>query len=434
MASTGDGYPSALRAGTAQSIPWWKEPTRDQWYAFIAAWLGWTLDAFDFTVFLLIMHPIAQTFGVSMTEVTFVFTITLWMRLVGATASGWIGDRLGRKTPLMIAILGYSLCNFAAGLSPTFLFLFCARAVLGFFMGGEWPAGAALAMETWPQRSRGLMAGVLQGSWGLGFLLSFAIYGLFFNEIGWRGMLLVGVLPAFAVLYIRFFVKEPDVWVRNRHIQRTQKREVRAPLFSIFKRGMILNTLNCCWFMASGFVLYYSINVLFVTHLQVDLQLTPAQIGVIGVPANLVVFLASLGWGWVADRYGRKIAQILPALIAIPLAPLYLLTSNFTLIWWAFVIQGAFGSGGFASQAPSYLAERLPTEVRATASGFCYHQGAIFGGLSAPILAYFATTLHYGYVIPMLVGTIGAALSFAIAIALGPETKGRELVADVVIA
>jgi len=414
--------------------PWWKEPTKDQWYAFIAAWLGWTLDAFDFTVFLLIMQPIAQAFHVSMTAVTFVFTITLWMRLIGATASGWVGDRLGRKTPLMIAILGYSLCNFAAGLSPTFLFLFCARALLGLFMGAEWPAGAALAMETWPQRSRGLMAGVLQGSWGLGFLLSFAIYGLFYNQIGWRGMLLVGVLPAFAVLYVRYFVKEPEVWVQNRSIQRAQKREVRAPLFSIFKRGMIWNTLNCCWFMASGFVLYYSINVLFVTHLQVDLKLTPAEIGAIGVPANLVVFLASLSWGWVADRFGRKVAQILPGLIAIPLAPLYLLTGNFTLIWWAFVIQGAFGSGGFASQAPSYLAERFPTEVRATAAGFCYHQGAVWGGLTAPILAYCATGLGLGYVVPMLVGTIAAALSFAIAISLGPETRGTELVADVVVA
>ncbi len=434
MTSTGDRFRPTQSAKAAKPAPWWREPTRDQWYAFIAAWLGWTLDAFDFTVFLLIMHPIAQTFGVSMTAVTFVFTITLWMRLVGATASGWLGDRVGRKTPLMIAILGYSLCNFAAGFSPTFMFLFCARAVLGLFMGAEWPAGAALAMETWPQRSRGLMAGVLQGSWGLGFLLSFAIFGLFYNEIGWRGMLWVGVLPAFAVLYVRAYVKEPEVWIANRNIQRTQQREVKAPLVSIFKRGMILNTLNCCWFMASGFVLYYSINVLFATHLEVDLKLSPASIGEIGVAANLVVFLASLSWGWVADRYGRKVAQIMPALIAIPIAPLYLLTGNFTLIWWAFVIQGAFGSGGFASQAPSYLSERFPTEVRATAAGFCYHQGAVWGGLTAPILAYVATDLHLGYVMPMLVGTIGAALSFAIAIAVGPETKGKELVADVVIA
>ncbi|HTW71865.1 MAG TPA: MFS transporter [Acetobacteraceae bacterium] len=431
MASSSAGAPAS--AGP-QQVPWWKEPTKDQWYAFVAAWLGWTLDAFDFTVFLLIMHPIAETFHVSMTEVTFVFTITLWMRLIGATASGWFGDRMGRKAPLMIAILGYSLCNFAAGFSPTFFFLFCARAVLGLFMGAEWPAGAALAMETWPQRSRGLMGGVLQGSWGLGFLLSFAIYGLFFNSIGWRGMLWVGVLPAFAVLYVRFFVKEPEVWVKNRDIQRTQKREVRAPLFSIFKPGMILNTLNCCWFMASGFVLYYSINVLFATHLQVDLKLSPASIGEIGVAANLVTFLASVGWGLVADKIGRKAAQVLPALIAIPIAPLYLLTGNFTLIWWAFVAQGAFGAGGFANQAPAYLAERFPTEVRATASGFCYHQGAVWGGLTAPILAYVATTLGYGYVMPMLVGTIAAALSFSVAIMLGPETRGKQLVADVVIA
>ena len=276
MTVFGEVPPATPITKTARrQIPWWKEPTRDQWYTFVAAWLGWTLDAFDFTVFLLIMHPIAETFGVSMTAVTFVFTITLWMRLLGATASGWVGDRMGRKTPLMIAILGYSLCNFAAGFSPTFMFLFVARAILGLFMGAEWPAGCALAMETWPQSSRGFMSGVLQGSWGLGFLLSFAIYGLFYNMIGWRGMLWVGVLPALAVVYVRFFVKEPEVLTENRRIQRAEKREVKAPLISIFRRGMILNTLNACWFMASGFVLYYSINVLFATHLQVDLKLSP---------------------------------------------------------------------------------------------------------------------------------------------------------------
>jgi SHS family lactate transporter-like MFS transporter len=193
---------AATSASASESLPWWREPTKDQWHAFVAAWLGWTLDAFDFTVFLLIMHSIAQDFSVSMLSVTFVFTITLWMRLLGATASGWMGDRIGRKKPLMIAILGYSLCNFAAGLVPSFTFLFVARAILGLFMGAEWPAGSALAMETWPRRSRGFMGGVLQGSWGIGFLMSFAIYGLFYNSIGWRGMLMVGVLPALAVLYI----------------------------------------------------------------------------------------------------------------------------------------------------------------------------------------------------------------------------------------
>src|SRR3984885_10123993 len=167
----GERFMSAA-AANAIPIPWWKEPTGDQWLAWVAAWLGWTLDSFDFTIFLLIMKPIADFFHVPLIDVAFVFTITLWMRLIGATASGWLADRVGRKLPLMISILGYSVCNFIAGFSPTFWFLFLFRALLGLFMGAEWPAGAALAMESWPARSRGFMSGVLQGSWGLGFALS----------------------------------------------------------------------------------------------------------------------------------------------------------------------------------------------------------------------------------------------------------------------
>jgi hypothetical protein len=127
-------------ANAVTEVAWWREPTKDQWYAYIAAWLGWTLDAFDFTVFLLIMVPIAKEFNVPLTEVTAVFTITLWMRLLGAVASGWVADRVGRKLPLMISIIGYSACNFIAGFSPTFFFLFFFRALLGIFMGAEWPA------------------------------------------------------------------------------------------------------------------------------------------------------------------------------------------------------------------------------------------------------------------------------------------------------
>src|SRR5262249_19744438 len=108
----------------AVPIPWWKEPTKDQWLAWVAAWLGWDLDAFDFTIFLMIMLPISQEFNVPLTEVTAVFTLTLWMRLVGATAAGWLADRLGRKKPLMISIAWYSACNFIAGFSPAFWFLF----------------------------------------------------------------------------------------------------------------------------------------------------------------------------------------------------------------------------------------------------------------------------------------------------------------------
>ena len=419
---------------TAKRIPWWKEPTKDQWLAWWAAWLGWTLDAFDFTVFLLIMVPIAKEFDVPLTDVALVFTLTLWMRLVGAVASGWLADRVGRKLPLMISILGYSLCNFIAGFSPTFWFLLLFRALLGAFMGAEWPAGAALSMETWPQRSRGFMGGVLQGSWGVGFLMSSAIYALLYNSIGWRGMLWMGILPALSVVYVRYLVKEPPIWAENRRLQREENREMRTPLFSIFKRGMLGNTLTACWWMAGGFVLYYSVQALFPTHLQKDLGLSPAMLATPIMIANVVVLLAAGFWGWVADRFSRRISMIIPGVLSIPLAFFYLLTGDYTVMVVGYVMMGACGGGGMGGPVPAYLNERFPTEIRATATAFCYHQGAIWGGLVPPLLTYFATSYDLGFTIPMLIGACVGAASWTLGLVFGPETKGKVMVADLVVA
>jgi MFS transporter, SHS family, lactate transporter len=415
-------------------LPWWKEPTKDQWLAFGAAWMGWTLDAFDFTMFLLIMVPISQEFHVPLTSVAFVLSVTLWLRLVGAVGSGWLADRVGRKIPLMISILWYSLANFAAGFSPTFTYLFLFRALLGLGMGAEWPAGSALAMETWPVRSRGFMGGVLQGSWGLGFMLSSGIYGLFYAYIGWRGMLWVGVLPALSVFYVRKFVKEPPIWLENRRRQRAEQREVHTPLFSIFKSGVLANTLTACVWMAGGFVAYYSVNALFATHLQKDLHLSP---GLVATPiffANLGLFLSSCGWGWLADKVGRRSAIIIPALIALPLAPLYLLSSDFLWIALGFIAQGMCAGGGMQGQMAPYLNERFPTEVRATASAFCYHQAAVFGGFVPLVLTLLATHFGTSLAIMMIAGTWIGCVAWAVAAFYGPETKGKVLVPDLVLA
>jgi len=423
----------ATTADTAGRIPWWMEPTKDQWLAWVAAWLGWTLDAFDFTIFLLLMVPIAETFKVSLVEVTAVFTITLWLRLVGAVGSGWLADRIGRKTPLMISILWYSICNFAAGLSPTFTLLFLFRALLGIGMGAEWPAGAALAMESWPARSRGIMSGILQGSWSIGFLLSSAAYGLLYDVIGWRGLLIIGILPALAVVWIRIYVKEPAVWKENRRLQSEQNKEFRAPLFEIFRPQVLGNTLTACLWMASGFVIYYSVYGMFATHLQKDLHLDAASIAMPIALANLVAFLASGCWGFVADVLGRRWAMIIPASIGLFVTPLYLFVDSYPLLAGAFILQGAF-LGAIYGQNPSYLSERFPTEVRATASGFCYHQGAIWAGFTGPLLALFAATQPLGFAVPMLVSTVGAALVFVITLLLSPETKGKVFVSQLSLA
>jgi SHS family lactate transporter-like MFS transporter len=423
----------AVAESTGQ-IPWWREPTKDQWLTWVAAWLGWTLDAFDFTIFLLLMVPIAKEFNVPLTEVTAVFTVTLWMRLVGATASGWLADRIGRKTPLMISIGWYSVCNFIAAFSPAFWFLFLFRALLGIGMGAEWPVGAAMAMENWPTRSRGFMGSVLQGSWGLGAVLSSGAYGLLYDHIGWRGLLALGVLPAFAIVYIRRFVKEPPIWLENRRRQRAEGREMRTPLFSIFRRQVLGNTLTACWMMASAFVVGYSVGGMFPSYLQRDLHLSAGLVALPVLLQSLMFFLSAMLWGWFADRVGRRWAIIVTAALTIPVAPLYLVTTDYTMIVIFFTLQGAFGGGGMHTQYPHYLSERFPTEVRATAAGFCYHQGAIFGGLVGPILAYLAINLHLGFAIPMLIGTSVAAASVILAVVFSPETRGKELVSDLVLA
>jgi MFS transporter, SHS family, lactate transporter len=422
---------SALTSWTTS--PWWREPTKDQWHAFIAAWLGWTLDAFDFTVFLFLLVPIAKEFNADLTLVVLVGSLTIWMRLVGAVAAGWMADRLGRRAPLMISILWYSFCNFIAGFSPTFIFLLVFRTLLGIGMGAEWPAGAALATESWPARSRGLMASVLQGSWGLGYLLAAVLYATLFDVIGWRGMLWIGVLPALAVIWIRVYVREPEVWVENQRQQRAQKAEVRAPLVAIFRRGMLMNTVTCCWWLMSAFTVYYSIFGLFATYLTKELHLSAAAVGWPLAFSNGLTFLMSFVWGSLADSIGRRWAMIIPACIGTLVAPIYLLTTDYTTLAVAFSIQGAF-AGAIYGINPSYASERFPTEIRATAAAFCFHVGTAAGGFVPPVLTYFAIERHMGFAVPMLVGTVGGLVSFVITLFLSPETKGKVLLADLELA
>src|SRR4051812_2949237 len=424
---------------TASNVPWWKEPTRDQWYAYGAAWMGWTLDAFDFTVFLLIMAPIAQEFGVPLIDVTAVFSVTLIMRLGGATASGWLADRLGRRAPLMISILWYSICNFAAGLSPSFTFLFVARALLGIGMGAEWPAGAALAMESWPVRSRGFMSGVLQGSWGLGFALSALAYGFLYGPLeawhkgyGWRGMLILGVLPALACVWIRFYVKEPEVWTENKRIQDANQTQVTLPLFAIFKRKYLFNTLTGCVWMGANFCVYYAIWAMLGTYLQKELHWTPAQVAVPVFWGNIITFLASSFWGAMSERIGRRWALMVPCTIAIFIVPFYLTTTDPNWFLGLFLLTICF-VGGKDALNPGWLTERFPTEVRATAAGFVYHQGAVWGAFVAPVLTYFAINQGMGFAKPMVYGTVGSLVVYVIAVYLGAETKSMQMTADLEI-
>jgi MFS transporter, SHS family, lactate transporter len=295
-------------------------------------------------------------------------------------------------------------------------------------MGAEWSTGATLAMESWPARSRGFMGGVLQASWNLGFALASLAYWLLFDLIGWRGLLWLGILPALACVYIRFYVKEPAVWIENRKKQREQKQEVRAPLLAIFKPPLLADTLIAWWWVAGTLATYYSVFYLFPTWMQSDFKLTTAAIATPTMLANLVG-LASVSFAWIADHIGRRPAIIMQAMIGCLVAPAYLLTSDLNWIIVGFIIQGIFG-GALPLMTPAYLTERFPTEVRTTATGLCYQGGAVAASFIPPVISYFAVERHMGFALPMLIGTWLGSASVIIAVLMSPETKGKVFVPE----
>jgi MFS transporter, SHS family, lactate transporter len=410
-------------------LPWWKEPTKDQWLAWSAGTFGWTLDGFDFTIFIFVMVAIAKEFGVSVTALAGVLTVTLWLRLFGAIAAGWLADRIGRKIPLMIAILWFSLCNFIAGFSPNFTFLFIVRAALGIGMGAEWPAGASLAMESWPARSRGLMGCVMQGGFPIGFALASAAYGLLFDSIGWRGLFWAAALPSVLCLYLLWFVKEPPVWLENRRRQREAGIRVNAPPLVLFKPGLLMNTLTACWWMAGVATVYYSVFGLFASWLQTEFRISAALIATPVLLANLVSFAACWIWGDLADRIGRRGTCVIVTVIGCIVAPCYLLTRDVTWIIGGFIVQGFF-AGTIVTLAPAYLTERFPTSVRSTAAGFCYHVGIVFGAFVPVGASYLAIEGHMGFAMPLLIATWFGSANLLAALVFGPETRGKVFVPD----
>ena len=313
------------------ALPWWKEPTKDQWYAYCAAWMGWTLDAFDFTVFLLIMAPIAQEFGVPLIDVTAVFSVTLIMRLGGATASGWLADRLGRRAPLMISILWYLRLQPRRGALAQLHVSVRGQGLAGHRdgrgMAGRRGAGDGILARPIARLHVRRVAGLVGPGFravGAGLRLPLRPLESMAPGYGWRGMLILGVLPALVCVWIRIYVKEPKVWTENKKIQNTTKKQVTLPLFAIFKRKYLWNTFTGCLWMAANFWVYYAIWAMLGTYLQKELGWTPAQVAVPVFWGNILTFLACSFWGGMSERIGRRWALMLPCAISILFVPIYL--------------------------------------------------------------------------------------------------------------
>src|SRR2546429_8123870 len=180
--------------------------------ALLAGFLGWTLDAFDFFLVVVTLTAIAKEFHRTDKEIALSIALTLGFRPVGAFIFGLLADRYGRRLPLMLDLIFYSIIEVLSGLAPNFATFLVLRALFGIGMGGEWGVGASLAMEKVPARLRGLLSGFLQQGYATGYLLAAICYFLLFERLGWRPLFFLGGLPALLALFVRVRVKESAVW------------------------------------------------------------------------------------------------------------------------------------------------------------------------------------------------------------------------------
>ena len=382
----------------ARSQPWWKELTRGQWSSFAAAWVGWVLDAFDFTIYILVMSHIAKEFDVGIAAVAGSLTLTLLVRLAGGAVAGWMADRWGRKLPLMLSLLWFAAFDAAIYFAPSFTWVLVFRTLFGFGMGAEWTAGTALAMESFPVRSRKMASGLLQAGWPVGFFLAAATAYYVVPAWGWRAMFLIAIAPALLVLPIRMLV--PDDSGKAKSESTVASKGALADLWVPAVRvRIILGSLV----MALGFVVYYGLTT---THTLIQLELGLSQQTAF---ANVCWFqvgmlVGVIVAGMIAERYGVIAALVTPALLMVPALPLFMGLAP-GLVTVGAVLGGLLGAG-YSGVTPVLVTSLFPEHVRGRAIGLVYHAGALL-----------AAFVPWG--IPELAASTGWKLSSAMCLVVG---------------
>lgn len=362
--------------------PWWKEPTKGQWAAFSAAWAGWVLDAFDFTIFLMVQQEIAKEFGVGLVALSGSVTLTLLVRLAGGVVAGWMADRWGRKLPLMLSLLWFATFDALIYFAPSFIWVVVLRTIFGFGMGAEWTAGTAMAMENWPARSRKLASGILQAGWPIGFLLSALVAHFVVPAYGWRTMFLIAAVPALLVIPIRFMVPDEHAG------KPTPGRSIgtfRDLLVPGVRRMIVLGSLV----MGLGFLVYYGLTASYVPMLVMEHGLSPSAAWLDVVLFNVGMLTGVIVAGWVANRHGVVVALVTPALLMVPALPLYVGAVPELLPLGA-LLGGALGVG-YSGVTPVLTTSLFPDHVRGRAIGLVYHIGAMIGAFAPLAISQLAT-------------------------------------------
>jgi SHS family lactate transporter-like MFS transporter len=285
----------------------------------------------------------------------------------------------------MISIIWFAICDGLIAFAPSFTMILVLRTLFGFGMGAEWTSGTALAMENWPKRSRGIASGILQGSWALGYLAVGPVAAFVVPSWGWRTLFLIAAAPAVLVLFIRFAVPESEEWTKAKAVKRSE-----GSLSSAFtlSRGVLPRLVWGCFAMAAGLGVYYALTGLYPTMLKTQLGFSEGGVGRLVVLFNLGMLVGSITTGWLASKRGSALAIAVPALLAIPLIPLYVGASDVGAI-----AGGLFGVG-FCGVTPLLLTELFPAEERARLIGIAYHVGSALAAFIPMGIAALAEYAH----------------------------------------
>jgi len=401
---------------------------------FIASFLGWTLDAFDFFLLTFVTLRIAKDFHVSTPAVVLTITLTLMMRPLGALIFGLLSERFGRRAPLMVDIVLYSFIELLTAFAPTYATFLILRILFGIAMGGEWGLGSSLAMESLPTEARGLFSGILQQGYACGYLLAaIAYFGVFFffPDASWRVMFIIGVIPALLVVFIRTNVAESPIWEQRQAVRQARGISVGHSMWQAVKSRPII-FIYLVILMTAFNSLSHGTQDNFPLFLQSQLKLNVVGTTVIAIIYNIGAIIGGTLFGYFSQGWGRRRAIVIACILGLVMIPLWvgwlhipglselvIIASGAFLL--QFMVQGAWGV------IPAHLNELSPTDVRGTFPGFAYQLGNLFAAYIVFFEALIAQNLggaaRPNYQIALTIFSGIAFLAVAILAAIGREAR-----------